>query len=70
MMMIINKIGWVTASNLIIAIIVLIIMIYIIGRIFARGFLHETDNYINHKFTQLKFTKKSENGTKDKEQTK
>lgn len=67
-MMTINEMNGITTTNLVISIIVLILFIYLIGRIFAKGFLHETDNYINRKFNQLK-TKKSENGTEDKEKT-
>lgn len=67
-MMTINEINGITTTNLVISLIVLVLMIYLIGRIFAKGFLHETDNYINKKFNQLKI-KKSENGTKNEEKT-
>lgn len=44
-----------------------IFLIYWVGRIFAKGILHEADKYIISKFKQLK-TKKQEDGTEIKKE--
>lgn len=61
--------GWVEIIMLVIlAIIVSYCVVYSLGRIFAKGFLHETDNFLYTKFKQFT-SKKVENGTEDEKES-
>ena len=52
-------------GEILLTVLIVILIIYIVGRVFAKGILHEADNYINRKFLNLT-TKKQKNGTEEK----
>lgn len=60
-------INWILFLKIVIVFSIGILIAYLLGRIFAKGILHEADNYVTNKFKQLK-TKKQENGTEIKKE--